>query len=57
LDGLSLHIRFRNTPVEVVLEADRLTVAQAEEPNRSIRVGVGEKVREIKDGEGYTLRL
>jgi trehalose/maltose hydrolase-like predicted phosphorylase len=55
LDGLSLHIRYRNTPVEVVLEGRRVTLtAQADGSSRTIRVGVGQNVMEIKEGESYT---
>ena len=58
LDGLSLHIRFHKTPVEVMLDGDNLTVAaQADGSRRTIRVGVGENVREIEDGENYTFPL
>jgi trehalose/maltose hydrolase-like predicted phosphorylase len=55
LEGLSLHIRYRKTPIEVMLKGERLAVAaQADGSGRTIRVGVGQNVREIKDGEGYT---
>jgi hypothetical protein len=58
LDGLSLHIRFHKTPVEVMLEGNNLTVAaQADGASRTIKVGVGDKVREIEDGEDYTFPL
>jgi trehalose/maltose hydrolase-like predicted phosphorylase len=58
LEGLSLHIRYRKTPVEVVLEKERLTVAaQTDGSSRTIRVGVGERVREIKDGESCTFHF
>ncbi len=58
LDGLSLHMRFRDMPVEVRLDGSMLTVAaHADGSNRSIRIGFDERVREIKDGEGYTFAL
>jgi trehalose/maltose hydrolase-like predicted phosphorylase len=58
LDGLSLRMRFRDMPVEVKLEESMLTVsAQTDGSNRSIKVGLGEKVREIRDGEGHRFRL
>jgi trehalose/maltose hydrolase-like predicted phosphorylase len=58
LDGLSLCMRFRETPVEVTLEGERLTVAvQADGSGRTIRAGVGERVREIRDGKGHTFPL
>ena len=56
LDGLSLLMRFRETSVEVMLQEGKLVVAtQTDGFNRSIKVGVGDKVRMIKDGERYTL--
>jgi trehalose/maltose hydrolase-like predicted phosphorylase len=58
LDGLSLHMRFRDMPVEVRLDESMLTVAaHADGSNRSIRIGFEERVREIKGGEGYTFAL
>jgi trehalose/maltose hydrolase-like predicted phosphorylase len=58
LDGLSLHLRFRDMPVEVRLDESTLAVtAHADGSNRSIRVGIDERVREIKDGEGHTFAL
>jgi trehalose/maltose hydrolase-like predicted phosphorylase len=58
LDGLSLHMRFRDMPVEVRLEESMLTVsAHADGSNRSIRIGFDERIREIKDGEGHTFAL
>jgi trehalose/maltose hydrolase-like predicted phosphorylase len=55
LDGLSFPMRFRGTPLEVKLEGDKLTVAaQTDGLNQSIKVGVGDEVREIKAGESYT---
>ena len=41
-----------------MLDGDNLTVAaQADGSRRTIRVGVGENVREIEDGENYTFPL
>ncbi len=58
LDGLSLHIRFHETPVEISLGRGRLTVAaHTDGPSRAIRVGVGEKVRELRDWEYCTFPL
>jgi trehalose/maltose hydrolase-like predicted phosphorylase len=58
LDGLSFPVRFCQTPVEVTLKESRLAVAtQTDGFNRSIKVGVGDEVREIKDGERYTFTL
>src|SRR5215204_2635502 len=58
LDGLSLPMRFRKTSVEVTLKEGKLTVAtQTDGFNRSIKVGVGEEVRKIKDDERYAFTL
>src|SRR5918995_1132870 len=58
LDGLSLHLRFHKTPVEVVLQGAKLTiVAQTDGSNRSVRVGVGDEVREIEDRGSHTFVL
>jgi trehalose/maltose hydrolase-like predicted phosphorylase len=58
LDGLSFPVRFCQTPVEVTLKESRLAVAtQTDGFNRSIKVGVGDEVREIRDGERYTFTL
>ncbi|MDQ5810654.1 MAG: glycoside hydrolase family 65 protein [Actinomycetota bacterium] len=58
LDGLSLLMRFRETSVEVTLKEGKLTVAtQTDGFNRSIKVGLGDEVREIKDEERYALTL
>jgi trehalose/maltose hydrolase-like predicted phosphorylase len=58
LDGLSVHMRFRETPVEVALEEGRLAVvAQTDGSNRSIKIGVDDEIREIKDGESHTFTL
>jgi trehalose/maltose hydrolase-like predicted phosphorylase len=55
LDGLAFPMRFRGMPLEVKLEGNKLTVAaQSYGFDRSIKVGVGDEVREIKAGEHYT---
>jgi trehalose/maltose hydrolase-like predicted phosphorylase len=55
LHGLSFPMRFRGTPLEIALEGGKLTVAaQTHGFNQSIKVGVGDEVREIKAGEHYT---
>jgi trehalose/maltose hydrolase-like predicted phosphorylase len=55
LEGLSFPMRFRGTPLEITLEGGKLTVGtQSDGFNRSIKVGVGDEVREIKAGERYT---
>jgi trehalose/maltose hydrolase-like predicted phosphorylase len=58
LDGLSVHMRFRETPVEIALKEGRLAViAQTDGSNRSIKIGVDDEIREIKDGESHTFTL
>jgi trehalose/maltose hydrolase-like predicted phosphorylase len=58
LDGLSLPMRFRKTSVETTLKEGKLTVAtQTNGFNRSIKVGVGDEIREIKDEERYAFTL
>ncbi len=55
LDGLSFPMRFRGMPLEVKLEGGKLTVAaQSDGFSQPIKVGVGDKVREIRAGEHYT---
>ena len=55
LEGVSFPMRFRGTPLEVTLDEDRLTVAVQDDGfSRSIKVGVGDVVREIKAAESYT---
>jgi trehalose/maltose hydrolase-like predicted phosphorylase len=58
LDGLSLNIRYRKTPVEVVLEGGRVTLtARTDGSSRTIRVGIGQSIMEIKEGESYTFPI
>ena len=58
LEGLSFSMRFRETPIELSLEGDELTVAtQADGLARSIKVGVNGTVQELKAGEGHTFEL
>jgi trehalose/maltose hydrolase-like predicted phosphorylase len=58
LDGLSLPMRFRKTSVEATLKEGKLTVAtQTDGFNQSIKVGVGDEIREIKDEERYAFTL
>jgi trehalose/maltose hydrolase-like predicted phosphorylase len=55
LEGVSFPMRFRRTPLEVRFEEDSLTVTVQDDGfSRSIKVGVGDAVREIKVGESYT---
>ncbi|MBA3473147.1 MAG: glycoside hydrolase family 65 protein [Rubrobacter sp.] len=58
LEGLSFSMRFRETPIELSLEGDELTVAtQRDGLNRSIKVGVNGAVQELKAGERHTFEL
>lgn len=58
LRGLTLPMRFRGLLIEVALEGDRLRVsAEVDSLNRSVKVGVGGQVREIRSGESYTFDL
>jgi trehalose/maltose hydrolase-like predicted phosphorylase len=52
LDGLSLLMQFRGTPIRVMVEADELIVeALSEGFSQSLRVGVGEDVRALAAGQ------
>ncbi len=58
LDGLSFPMQFRETPLELALEAGELKVAaQADGHNQSIRVGVGDTVQSLKAGEQHTFEI
>jgi trehalose/maltose hydrolase-like predicted phosphorylase len=58
LEGLSFPMQLHETPLEITLEAGKLMVAvQADGFNRSIEVGVGDTIREIKAGESYTFDI
>jgi trehalose/maltose hydrolase-like predicted phosphorylase len=58
LDGLSLPMQFRGTPIRVMLEGRELTVvALADGFSAPIRVGVGEQVRELGAGERHTFAI
>jgi trehalose/maltose hydrolase-like predicted phosphorylase len=58
LDGLSFPMQFRGTHIRVTLEAAKLTLfADADGASRSIRVGVGEEIRELGAGDCCTFDL
>jgi trehalose/maltose hydrolase-like predicted phosphorylase len=58
LDGLSLPMQFRGTPITVTLEGTELTViALADGFSLPVRVGVGDEVRELAAGERCTLTI
>ncbi len=58
LDGLTLAIQFRHTPITVSLNGSKLTVAaHADSPSAPIRVGVGDIVRELRRGEIATFTI
>jgi trehalose-phosphatase len=56
--GLTLPMRFRGLLIEVAFDGDRLRVsAEVDSLNRSVKLGVGDQVREIRSGESYTFNL
>lgn len=58
LRGLSLPMRFRGLLIKVTLDEGSLRVdAEVDSLNRSVQVGVGNQVREIKSGESYIFDL
>ena len=58
LDGLSLPMQFRGTPIEVTLEGGELTVeALADGFSPPVRVGVGDEVRELGPGDRCTFTI
>jgi alpha,alpha-trehalase len=58
LDGLSLPMQFRGTPIRVTIEGSELTVvALADGFSLPVRVGVGDEVRELTAGERRTFAL
>ena len=58
LDGLSFAMQFRGIPLEVNLEEDKLAVAAHSDGfSGSIKVGIGETVKEIEAGESYAFPI
>jgi trehalose/maltose hydrolase-like predicted phosphorylase len=58
IDGVSFSMQFRQTPLAVTLADHKLTLAaHPESGNRPIKVGVGDQVRELCPGEGFTFEL
>jgi alpha,alpha-trehalase len=58
LDGLSLPMQVRHTPINVSLRGSELTVAVlADGYSGPIRVGVGDVVRELRGGESTTFTI
>jgi trehalose/maltose hydrolase-like predicted phosphorylase len=58
LRGLTWPMRFRGLLIKVTLEDCRLRVdAEVDSLNRSVKVGVGDQVREIRSGESCTFDL
>jgi trehalose/maltose hydrolase-like predicted phosphorylase len=58
LDGLSFPMQFRGTPIRVTLKDGGLTVvAHTKGFSRSIRVAVGDEVRELRAGDHHTFAL
>ena len=58
LDGLSLSMQVRRTPITVSLDGAQLTVAAPADGHPSpIRIGVGDDVRELHGGESRTFTI
>jgi len=58
LDGLSFSMQFRETPIQVTLTRDRLTLAlRAEGGSRSVLVAVDNDVRELTVGDQTVFKL
>jgi trehalose/maltose hydrolase-like predicted phosphorylase len=58
LDGLSLHMQFRGTPIRVGIAGGELTVeALADGFSLPVKVGVGDEVRELSAGERWTFAI
>ncbi len=58
LRGLALPMRFRGLLIEVTLDNGGLRVdAEVDSLNWSVKLGVGDQVREIRSGESYTFNL
>jgi hypothetical protein len=51
-------MRFRGLLIKVTLDEGRLRVAaEVDSLNRSVKVGVGDLIREIRSGESYIFDL
>ena len=58
LEGLSLPMRFHETPVDITLEEGKLTIAaQTDGFGRTVKVGVGDEVQELTGGQSHTFEL
>lgn len=58
LNGLSFSMRFRDTPMDVALKDNKLTVTtQADGFNDHLKIGVGDEVHDIETGETSTFSL
>src|SRR5256884_465903 len=58
LRGLTLPMRFRGLLIQVTLQDAHLRVgAEVDSLNRSVKLGVGGQVREIRSGESHTFDL
>ena len=58
LRDLTMRIRFRGLPMQVTLNKSRLRVdAAVDSLNRSVKLGVGDQVSEIRSGESHTFAL
>ncbi len=58
LEGISLPMRFHETPIDITLEGGKLTVvAQADGFGRTVKVGVGDEIQELTGGQSHTFEL
>ena len=58
LERLSFSMQFRQTPIQVTLTRDQLTLAlHAEGGSRSVRVAVGDDVRKLSVGDRTVFEL
>jgi len=58
LDGLTFPMQFRGTSIRVSISGDELTVhALTEGFSRSVRIGIGDEVRELAAGEEWVAPL
>ena len=58
LRGLTFPMRFRGLLIKVTFEDSRVRVsAEVDSLNRSVKVGVGDQIREIRSGESYAFDL
>lgn len=58
LEGLSLPMRFHETPIDITLKGGKLTVAaQTDGFGRTVKVGVGDETQELTGGQSHAFEL